>query len=94
MGNIKRQEYVPNVETYSFFEINLKKRTRGSRDIKEFKVMIIKMLRRKLDEHSENFNEELENKKELNRAEEFSNWIEKYNRMAQQQTRWGRRTNQ
>ena len=56
--------------------------------------MIIKMLRRKLDEHSENFNEELENKKELNRAEEFNNWIEKYNRMAQQQTRRGRRTNQ
>jgi len=31
------------------------------------------MLRRKLDERSENFNKELENKKELNRAEEFNN---------------------
>lgn len=35
-----------------------KKRARGSRDNKEFKVMIIKMLRRKLDEHSENFHKE------------------------------------
>ena len=73
LGNIKRQEYVPSEGTYSFFEVNLKKRARGSRDNKEFKVLIIKMLRRKLDEHSENFNKELENKKELNRAEEFNN---------------------
>ena len=44
---------------------------------KEFKVMIIKMLnelRRRMDEHSEKFNKELENIKKNQTAKEYSNW--------------------
>ena len=42
---------------------------------KKFKIMVKKMLnelRRRKDEHSENFNMKLENKEEPNRAEEYN----------------------
>ena len=42
---------------------------------KEFKVMIIKMLselRRRMDEHSEKFNKELENIKKNQKTEEYN----------------------
>ena len=45
---------------------------------KEFKTLVIKLLielRKIIDEHSENFNKELENiKKDPIRNEEFNNW--------------------
>ena len=51
---------------------------------KEFKALIIWMLTelgKRIDEHSENFNKELENTpKEPVRAEEYNNWNEKHTR--------------
>ena len=51
---------------------------------KELKVMLIKMLiklRRRMNEHSENFKKGKENiKKEWIRGEKYSNWSEKYAR--------------
>lgn len=48
---------------------------------KEFKTLVIKLLielRKIIDEHSENFNKELENiKKEPVIAEEYKNWSKK-----------------
>ena len=51
---------------------------------KELKVMVIKILnefRRKMEEHSANFNRVLENqRKETTRAKEYNNCNEKYTR--------------
>ena len=45
-------------------------------------------LRRRMEEHSENFNKEIENiRKEPIRAEEYNNYIKKYTRGNQQQIR-------
>ena len=47
---------------------------------KELKVMVIKMLTelgRRMEEHSENFNKELENIRKPIRAEKYNNWKEK-----------------
>ena len=50
---------------------------------------------RRMDEHSENFNKELEEyKKEIIRAEEYNTWNEKYIRTNPQQIYWYRRTDQ
>ena len=57
----------------------------GNLPDKEFKVMIIKMLTklRRMDEHSENFNKELDNikkkKPELNIITEVKNTLERIN---------------
>ena len=51
---------------------------------KEFKTLVVRMiteLGKRIDEHSENFNKELENiKKELGRTEEYNNLNEKHTR--------------
>ena len=51
---------------------------------KEFKTLVVRMiteLGKRTDEHSENFNKELENiKKELGRTEEYNNLNEKHTR--------------
>ena len=64
------EKYIPNTRKK---EKPKEKKTSNLPD-KEFKVMVIKMLtkyRRKMEEHSENFNKEKENiKKEPIRAEE------------------------
>ena len=60
---------------------------------KEFNVMVIKMLtrlRRRIDEHSENFNKELENIKK-NQSELKNTITEVRNRQANKQTRNTRR---
>lgn len=58
----------------------------------KLKGMIIKMLvkiRGRMDEQSENFNREEKIKvpNKSHRAEEYNNWIEKYSKRAQQQTK-------
>lgn len=44
-------------------------------------------LKRRVDEHNEDFNDEVENvRNRSHRDEEYNNWTEKYSREAQQQT--------
>ena len=67
-------------------EKNLEKTTNETNNLpdKEFEALVIRLLTKlgkRLDEHSENFNKELENiKKEPVRTEECSNWNEKRTR--------------
>lgn len=59
---------------------------------KELKAMVMKMrtkLRERIGENSENFNKELDDMKK-SRAEERSNWKEKYPAGSQEQTGWQR----
>ena len=63
MQNEEKEEYVPIQEQNKTPEKELNKMKINNLD-KEFKAMVIKMLtelRRRMDEHSENFNKEIEN---------------------------------
>ena len=64
MQNEEKEEYVPIQEQNKTPEKELNKMKINNLLDKEFKAMVIKMLtelRRRMDEHSENFNKEIEN---------------------------------
>ena len=69
LGKMKRQKNMFQMKKQDKTPEKLSKMKISNRLDKELKVMIIKMLtehRRRMDEHSENFNKELENIKQTN----------------------------